>query len=248
MQEKHTDKTITPAFPTYTIRENPRIKRMRLTVSPLGEVEVVIPAGLDRRCVAPFVARHEEWLRKTVARLRAQHPNLGEVLQSLPARIALPAIGEEWRVEYVETQRARITVTESAPGRLVVAGRTADKSACKAALRRWTAGKARRHLVPWLHRLSTDLGLPFASATVRGQRTRWGSCSSNGTISINWKLLFLPPDVVRYLLIHELCHTVHLNHSPRYWQLVAQKEPAYRVLDSALRRASRHVPYWAQYP
>jgi predicted metal-dependent hydrolase len=86
----------------------------------------------------------------------------------------------------------------------------------------------------------------FATASIRGQKTRWGSCSSRQTISVNCKLLFLPSELVRYVLIHELCHTVHLNHSAAFWALVAQKEPDYQQLDAGLRDARYHVPLWLE--
>jgi hypothetical protein len=82
---------------------------------------------------------------------------------------------------------------------------------------------------------------------VRRQRTRWGSCSRAGTISINACLMFQSPDVVRYLFVHELCHTRHLNHSRSFWRLVARYEPAYEAREAALSQAWRIVPAWVSY-
>ena len=80
--------------------------------------------------------------------------------------------------------------------------------------------------------------------TVRRQRTRWGSCSSRGTISLNVCLLFQRPEVVRYLMIHELCHRRHMNHSKRFWSLVTSFEPGWKPLDVELLQGWRHVPAW----
>jgi hypothetical protein len=79
---------------------------------------------------------------------------------------------------------------------------------------------------------------------VRRQKTRWGSCSSRGTISLNAKLLFLPPPLVDHLLLHELCHTRHMDHSPAYWTCVAGFEPDYRRLENEVTRGNRYVPAW----
>jgi hypothetical protein len=79
---------------------------------------------------------------------------------------------------------------------------------------------------------------------IRGQRTRWGSCSGRGTISLNWHLLFLTPEQVRYVLLHELCHTVELNHSPRFWRLLQQHQPDSEVLRQVMRRAWQDLPAW----
>jgi len=112
-------------------------------------------------------------------------------------------------------------------------------------LQPWLRRVGTAHLDPWLGKVSRETGLGYQTLQVRGQKSRWGSCSSRGSISLNYKLLFLPCELVRYILIHELCHTVHPNHSPRYWNLVARFEPAYRDLDRAMRTARTHVPEWA---
>ena len=101
-------------------------------------------------------------------------------------------------------------------------------------------------MVPWLERTSDELELPFVRAIVRGQKTRWGSCSTQKTISLNYKLLFLPDELARYLFVHELCHTRHLNHSARFWRLVQSREPNYERLENQLTDAWRYVPLWAE--
>jgi predicted metal-dependent hydrolase len=111
-------------------------------------------------------------------------------------------------------------------------------------LRRWLTRYAQQQLEPWLRRVSVETGLTFTQVTIRGQKSRWGSCSRRRTISLNYKLLFLPPHLVRHVLIHELCHTQHLNHSAKFWALVSQKEPAYRPARVELRSAWRSVPRW----
>jgi predicted metal-dependent hydrolase len=79
---------------------------------------------------------------------------------------------------------------------------------------------------------------------IRCQRTRWGSCSTRGTVSLNCSLVFLRPQVVHYLFVHELAHTKHMNHSSSFWHLVAKLEPEYRSLDRELLAGWRTVPSW----
>ena len=73
------------------------------------------------------------------------------------------------------------------------------------------------------------LGVSFDRIRVAGQRTRWGSCSSSGTLSFNWRLALAPPEVLDYVAVHEVCHLREQNHSRRFWRLVADRRPGYRV-------------------
>jgi predicted metal-dependent hydrolase len=111
-------------------------------------------------------------------------------------------------------------------------------------LNRWLMKVAEREFANRLQQLANTYGFRYDRVQIRRQRTRWGSCSSRGTISLNVCAMSLRPEVLRYLLIHELCHTQHMNHSSRFWKLVATCEPNYRELDRELTAAWRFVPPW----
>ncbi len=164
----------------------------------------------------------------------------------LPEVVHLPALGEEWVVQYRQTAGRTVQARADGNGTLVVSGNTADELAARKALRRWLSREARGALVPWLAELGEVAGLVFQQVAIRGQRTRWGSCSSSGTISLNYRLLFLEPDLVRYVLHHELCHTVHPNHSRRFWGLLGSLEPDCKALGRTVRRGMNTVPGWAK--
>jgi len=126
----------------------------------------------------------------------------------------------------------------------LISGPLADRRRVSITLRRWLCDLALTHFGEQLAMLASEIDMTYQRLQIRRQRTRWGSCSVSGTISLNVSLLFLQPEVVRYLMIHELCHTRHMNHSARFWDLVGSVEPDYRQLDRALLRSWREVPWW----
>ena len=163
-----------------------------------------------------------------------------------PDTIELPALGESWRIDYLPTNTRRIGVMMEQPGRLTVYGAVADHGACLAVLKRWLKRRTREELVPWLAMLAGQGGFTFNEVLVRGQKTRWASCSSKGTISLSYKLLFLERHLVRYVLLHELCHTVCMNHSPRFWTLLSRYEPECRAIRRRMRDDWKRVPVWVE--
>lgn len=244
---RNSQRTDTAMLPSYTVRESPKAKHLSLKVSVAGSLEVVVPQGYDRTTIPAILQRKQRWISRVMQQIETHQALVGlEPPDKLPERLYLRAIGQEWQVDYCQTQLPGVQTIEQANLKLTLFGQVTDEDACKNVLRSWVISKAQKHLLPWLGMVSKELELPFATASVRGQKTRWGSCSSRQTISINCKLLFLPSQLVRYVLIHELCHTVHLNHSTAFWALVAQKEPDYRQLDAGLRDARYHVPLWME--
>ncbi len=136
-------------------------------------------------------------------------------------------------------------LTQHQEGSLRISGCCTDVEACGDLLKRWLQQQGRLHLIPWLQHLSSETGLGFHKVQIRSQKSRWGSCSSRGTISLNCQLLFLRPELVRSLIIHELCHTVHLNHSARFYQLWTDFVPNCQELRAEMQRARQLLPWWS---
>jgi len=227
--------------PGLSVRESGRAKRLSLKVFPRGGVEVVVPRGVRPDEVASFVNENQQWIERARASFAAEHiPQAFE----LPQLIHLPAVGMVTRVRYARRADAKSVRYRYAPGVLTLTGRTGSDKRCVDALRRWLSATARREFEPRLRALATLTESPFNKMHVRAQRSCWGSRSSSGTISLNLCLLFLEPALLRYLLIHELCHGRHMNHSQRFWKRVARFEPEYRRLDRALTESWRAVPAW----
>lgn len=225
------------------VRRNPRARRLAVRVFPHGLVEVVVPPRTAQRHVDEFVRSQAAWIADARRQLARSQPLPG---LDPPAAVPLPAVGESWQVRYVAGP-GRLTAHGAVRGgRLVLAG-PADPDWHRRALRDWLKERARQALLPWLATVSREAGLHYAAATVRRQRSRWGSCSADRRISLNCALLFLDPPLVRYLFVHELCHTRHLNHSAAFWRLVGRLEPDFRHLEAQLSDAWRAVPAWVTY-
>ena len=207
------------ALPAFSVRVSARARRLSIKVFPRGRVEVVVPRRTRARDVQAFVEENREWIersRESFARIVAPGPFV------LPHRVELRAIGQSFRIRYERRHEAL----------------------CVSALKRWLGSIARSEFAPRLGALSVLTDSPFKAMHIRGQRSCWGSHSSSGTISINYCLLFLEPVLLRYLMIHELCHARHMNHSRRFWQRVGRFEPEYRRLDKALGEAWTQIPAW----
>jgi predicted metal-dependent hydrolase len=237
-----------------SLRHSPRARRVAVRINAGGLVELVVPRGVAEHHAWSFLESRSDWVRHHVARRRAAMPPL----QEFPPRLlSLPLLGETWRIfQAGGGGRPRLVVTHAPPA-------TGDRRSAAAPtmgvleLRgQGTVQDWRRCLLAWLKRralpaLAERLAeqarrhdFTYSAVKVRCQRTRWGSCSARGVITLNLALLFQAEDVVRYLLCHELAHTRHLNHSARFWRCVAACEPRWRALDVALVQGWRHVPAW----
>lgn len=229
------------ALPGISVRESARARRLSIKVYPRGRVEVVVPRRTRPADVARFVSDNRDWIRRAREEFADQYGN-GEF--QLPERVALPAIGREFAVRYVRDLSLKTVRWRQHGDTVTLRGRTDNEEACVKALRRWMASVAKSEYRPRLDALAALTGLSFERMQVRAQRTCWGSRSCSGTLSLNLCLLFLRPALLRYLLIHELCHGRHMNHSRRFWKLVQRFEPDYRRLDRELGESWRDVPVW----
>ena len=223
----------------WNVRISRRARRMSMRVFPGGRVEVVVPPGAGVPAIERFVARHREWAERRARELLKLAPKAAE---RQPRDIDLTLLGRNWTVDYVPGRRVRAEPVGDALIRVHTPH--PDGPHASDALVPWLTRLAHDELSARLHPLAREIGIDYARMVVRRQRTRWGSCSTRGTISLNVCLMFQRPEVVRYLMIHELCHRRHMNHSRRFWSLVASFEPGWKPLDVELLQGWRHVPAW----
>jgi hypothetical protein len=227
--------------PGFSVRKSARAKRLTIKVFPGGRVEVVVPRRTRAAEVEAFVRDNATWIRD------ARESFAGDLSNepfTLPESIKLPAVGRKLSVRYEAVPAAASVRYSLKASRVVLTGRTGEDKLCVEALRRCLASIAKEEFEPRLRSLSLLMNTPYKKCQIRSQRTCWGSRSSTGTVSLNLCLLFLEPAVMRYLMIHELCHGRHMDHSRRFWKLVGQFEPGYERLDTKLTDGWRRVPGW----
>jgi predicted metal-dependent hydrolase len=219
----------------FAVRVSRRARRLTARVHVGGRVEIVVPVGVKAHTVRDFVQRFTPWIDRKVAAMQCfEVPR-----EPVPGSIEFAFTGEKFAVEW---RRLPPRGLEQTPDGIAV--HAADERGARQQLQRWLKRAACARLAPRLLQLADELKYPVARVSIRSQRTRWGSCSTRGTVSLNCSLLFLEPQIVRYLFVHELAHTRHMNHSANFWRLVEMIEPDYRRLDRDLLAGWRTVPAW----
>ncbi len=238
-------------LPAYTVRVSDRAKSVRLSLSVEAGLEVVIPVDYDHHKVPELVQKKRDWILRNQLKLDQREAFLqAQAPHELPDSIKLRSLNEEWQIEYQHSPIKLRTINineKEAELKLILTGNIADIVACKFFLKQWLIQKAEKDLCSWLHKVSDRAKLPYRTTAVRSQKTLWGSCSGNRNISLNYKLLFLEANVVEYVLLHELCHTVHMNHSDKFWKLVSKFESNYLILDKSLNQAWKIIPAWLDF-
>lgn len=204
----------------YVVRESDRATRAKIQVGVAG-VSVVIPTGVDADPEG-LLRANAEWVRERDAEYEATRARVPD--RTFAAGARFPYLGGEREVA-VE-QRSRSVVTDEA---FVLARWEVERTSVKNALESLYRRLAREHFESRLDHYADAMDVTYDAVHVRNQRTRWGSCSTSGTISLNWRLLLAPPRIADYVVVHELAHVIEPNHSERFWRVVGAHDPDYAV-------------------
>ena len=241
-------------LPPYTVRFNPAARRLRIAVSHRRGVVLTVPPTSNLSAAVSFLVAKRSWVQRAVARLDERHAHRASAAGRLPDQIVFPAVGERWAVRYRATSSATVRVLReesadgSGAGSLVISGNVAQTDSCLRALNRFVGARARELLPAEVATLAETHDLHPTSVSVRHQRTRWGSCSTMGAISLNRTLLFLSRELAVAIMLHELVHLVRHDHSVHFWAALEKADPDARAHRKAMRDAWRFVPPWAEAP
>ena len=224
-----------PWPPDFSIRISPRAKYPRLRVQPGTGLEVVLPRIMQPETATELVERHKEWICKALNRICGSTTNTQA--GTLPFRVCFHGDMDE---------RAILCKGENADTANPIRLRSSrdDTPTAIRELQNWTRTHAANILGREIALLAERHSLRYASVKFRRQKSRWGSCSALGAINLNTCLIFLPLDLTRLVIMHELAHTRHMDHGQGFWKTLFAMEPKALQLDKRLRSAWRFVPAW----
>lgn len=234
-------------------RISAQARNIRIEVRPDGQVLLVIPKRVPKTAAYDFLRSREDWIRRKLVELQSRS---AQAVTRPPLRwdgsdtLPLRGVEQPLRVVLSRIIKPRVRFDDEA----IVVYSTASllaRPAILANLLRSELRKLARHEARLLlDEEAARLGLDYRGPRIADQKSLWGSCTPDGLISLNWRLLMAPPEVLRYVVVHELCHRRHLDHSQRFWRLVEKQMPDHAdwrgwlrehgaALHAVLPRASR---------
>ena len=207
-------------------------KTLALIVKPDGSLIVRAPLRTPERSIKEFIEDHAEWIQKKQAEMLAT-PAPAPRLYS-PGEIFM-YLGCAYPLEIVKGQKQPL---------LLKGGfKLAESSKSNAALtfERWYRAQAKQILEQRVSLYARQYDLQYKKISITSARTRWGSCSANGSLNFSWRLILTPMEVVDYVVVHELAHTVFHNHSRRFWKRVEKMMPEYKERRTWLRKNGQQL-------
>ncbi len=231
----------------YLVVVSARARRLSLRVEPGRGVIVTIPKRFPKRDIPAFVESNRAWIENALSDVEARTPE--EYRCWPPQQLHLKAMWKIVNIGFVQNEGVenQQNATNDKEEKLLISADPSDKVAVATELAHYLSVTATRFLPSLLARHAQRHGLVYKRVQIRGQRSVWGSYSSTGTLSLNYKLLFLPPELVDYVLLHELAHTLYLDHSPKFWRQLEVFQPGAKALDKRLNEAGRNVPPWLEW-
>lgn len=208
-----------------TIRTNPRARRLTLRLDAQGQPVVTVPRFMPKWFVHQFLKSQQEWIAKSQQKLLSSR-------RAVAAEGEVSLFGKKY-LQKVEPTSAASKVSIQGDS-LVIFLHTGKKAAD--ILNTFFKNTASHYIIPRTHQLAKKMGVDFTTITLRAQSTRWGSCSSRGSLNFNWKLVHFEPAIIDSVIVHELAHRKHLNHSKEFWQFVEKFDPEYRLHRGWLKR------------
>jgi predicted metal-dependent hydrolase len=228
--------------PPYIITKMKHVRHVTIKLTLIKGLEFVVPIRFIKKVIPKLLKDNRTWIQKQFKLISRE---LYEIKSApLPKQIHLAAVRQSWKVRYRSSSSESALLENTMQKTLLVTGNIKDKQTCKKRLYEWVKLQAKKRLTHKLKRVSDKIGLKFKDVVIRNQSGRWASCSARKRISLNYKLIFLPESLCKHILIHELCHTVHFDHSNRFWRLVAKHDKHWDKHYEAMQLVEHSIPIW----
>ena len=230
----------------YVFKRVPRRRHVHILVNDEGTLEVRAPWQFSLRKAREALRENAEWVLNSLAAARerlARRPRLvtGARLPLLDGSLHLD-VRPRAQIDMFECARPSRGRVERRGTVLRVSTASLGDGELRALIERWYRREAATWLAGRVEHHASQLGVLPSRVAIRGQRSRWGSCSGRGTVSLNWRLMMVPSALADYVVVHELCHLRHMNHSPRFWEMVGEVVPDYRERRRSLNALQGHLP------
>lgn len=226
----------------YQIVRSKRAKYIRIKLSRKGNLSVTLPTFTEIHLAHEFIHSKKKWIEKNLSKV------IPHTSKALPEKLDLKLLGESWDISYIENEKlidTEIKLKEYADAHTLEleAGSNSlnDSLLIAKRLNQWLRKKSQKIFNVMLQELAELHGFHYQRLSIRSQKTRWGSCSNKKNINLNCKLLFMPEELVRYVMIHELCHTIEMNHSAQFWKLVEDCDPKFQTHKRELKQLGNEL-------
>lgn len=201
-----------------SVRESRRARQMRLVASIKG-VEAIVPVNCSAEKLKEFVESKRDW----IAKMSQHYANVRERSEHEDGSVFF--LGSKYRYRIMRDRFPSAIVSDALK---TITFHVTDRRAYKKEIERWYREQTLRLISERLPSLSAKTGLSYNRFSIKRQKSRWGSCSKKRNLNFNLLLAAAPDEVIDYVIIHELAHTVELNHSKRFWQVVEGADPKYK--------------------
>lgn len=199
----------------YTHKPHPRSRSIKIRVEESGEIIVSSPKRVSKKRIDQFVTEQHAWIEKALVKIKKKKDHIK------PNEVMI--FGKKYIQHRINSDQHPygVSILEN---KLLI---NTEKSTYQAIITRFLKNTAHKYLIPRTHQIAQIMSITFKRISLKKQKTRWGSCSTQGNLNFNWMLVQYDPEIIDYVIIHELAHRKHMNHSTSFWNLVGQYDPDY---------------------
>ncbi len=222
--------------PVYIHKKNPRSQSIKIALSNTGDVVVTTPPYMPKFLIDRFVTSNTNWIQiqQRAFELKKGHTSATNTVQLFGKTYTRKDTFSTTLPIGISISGSNLLFNPSSSPHLA----TAEKIEAEylRAKERFLKHTASQYIIPRTQQLANTMNTTFGKITLKAQKTRWGSCSSAGNLNFNWRLVHYQPEIIDYVIIHELAHRTHMDHSRSFWNLVARYNPAYKEHQGWLKR------------